>query len=72
LARTVSNAGVEPNAPASTAMPKLQEYTGGHAFDPRVGKYWEYVKLSLASASIKLTDYSAWIARDSFKKNEIK
>jgi len=54
LARTVTNTGVEPNSPASVVMPKLQEYTGGHAFDPLVGKYWD-----------------AWLARDSFKSNNI-
>lgn len=41
LARTVTNTGVEPNSPASVAIPKLQEYTGGHNFDPVIGKYWE-------------------------------
>lgn len=54
LARTVTNTGVEPNSPASVAIPKLQEYTGGHNFDPVIGKYWD-----------------AWLARDSFKDNNI-
>jgi hypothetical protein len=41
LARVVSNAGVEPGSPASEALPVLQKWTGGHAFDPVIGKYWE-------------------------------
>ena len=41
LARTITNTGVEPGSPASVAIPKLQEYTGGHNFDPVIGKYWE-------------------------------
>jgi len=41
LARVASNAGVEPGSPASEALPVLQKWTGGHAFDPVIGKYWE-------------------------------
>lgn len=41
LSRTITNAGVEPNSPASVAIPKLAEYTGGHEFDPVISKYWE-------------------------------
>jgi len=41
LARMATNAGVEPGSPASVAIPKLQEKTGGHAFDPVVSKYWD-------------------------------
>jgi len=41
LARTISNTGVEPGSPASVAMPKLREFTGGHSFDPVISKYWD-------------------------------
>ncbi|KAK8864266.1 hypothetical protein IAR55_001512 [Kwoniella newhampshirensis] len=41
LSRTITNTGVEPGSPASVAMPKLQEYTGGHNLDPIIGKYWD-------------------------------
>ncbi|WVR07180.1 hypothetical protein IAU60_004221 [Kwoniella sp. DSM 27419] len=41
LARTITNTGVEPGSPASVAIPKLQEYTGGYNIDPVVGKYWD-------------------------------
>ena len=41
LARVVSNAGVEPGSPSSEMLPVLQKWTGGHAFDPVIGKYWD-------------------------------
>ncbi|KAK6910271.1 hypothetical protein L486_00066 [Kwoniella mangroviensis CBS 10435] len=41
LARTITNTGVEPDSPASVAIPKLQEYTGGHNIDPVVRQYWD-------------------------------
>ncbi|OCF40464.1 hypothetical protein I317_05702 [Kwoniella heveanensis CBS 569] len=41
LARTITNTGVEPGSKADVAIPKLQEYTGGHNIDPVVGKYWD-------------------------------
>lgn len=41
LARTITNTGVEPGSPASVAIPSLQKWTGGHEFDPAVGRYWE-------------------------------
>lgn len=41
LARMITNAGVEPGSPSSVAIPKLQQKTGGHNFDPVIGKYWE-------------------------------
>ncbi|CAD6587739.1 MAG: hypothetical protein TREMPRED_004834 [Tremellales sp. Tagirdzhanova-0007] len=41
LSRTITNTGVEPGSPSSEVIPKLQEYTGGHTFDPVVGKYWD-------------------------------
>jgi hypothetical protein len=41
LARVISNTGVEPNSPASKAIPELVKWTGGHNFDPVIGKYWE-------------------------------
>ncbi|ORY32567.1 hypothetical protein BCR39DRAFT_586902 [Naematelia encephala] len=41
LSRIITCAGVEPGSPASVAIPKLQEYTGGHAIDPVVSKYWD-------------------------------
>ncbi|KAL7421738.1 hypothetical protein Q5752_003509 [Cryptotrichosporon argae] len=41
LARTITNTGVEPGTPAADALPKLQAITGGHAFDPVLGKYWD-------------------------------
>lgn len=41
LARMATNAGVEPGASASEAIGKLRDYTGGHAIDPSVEKYWD-------------------------------
>jgi hypothetical protein len=41
LARMVTNSGVKPGSPASEAIPALQKKTGGHNFDPVIGKYWE-------------------------------
>ena len=41
LSRTITNTGVEPGSPASVAIPKLQEYTGGPEYDPVLAKYWE-------------------------------
>lgn len=41
LSRSITNAGVKPGSSASVAIPKLEEYTGGHAFDPVIGKYWD-------------------------------
>ena len=48
LSRTITNTGVEPGSPSSEVIPKLQEYTGGHTFDPVVGKYWESVYPALS------------------------
>lgn len=41
LSRTITNTGAEPGSPSSVVIPKLQEATGGHTFDPVIGKYWE-------------------------------
>lgn len=41
LTRMATNAGVEPGSAADVAIPKLQEYTGGHTIDPAVSKYWD-------------------------------
>lgn len=41
LARTITNTGAEPGSPSSVAIPKLQQKTGGHGFDPVIAKYWE-------------------------------
>jgi hypothetical protein len=41
LARIITCTGVEPGSSASTALPVLQKWTGGHEFDPALGKYWE-------------------------------
>ncbi|KAK4687342.1 hypothetical protein P7C73_g2777, partial [Tremellales sp. Uapishka_1] len=41
LARTISNTGVEQGASAAEALPVLQKRTGGHGFDPVLGKYWD-------------------------------
>lgn len=41
LARIATCAGVKPGSPASEVVPALQKKTGGHAFDPVLGKYWE-------------------------------
>jgi hypothetical protein len=51
-------------------MPKLQEATGGHAFDPVVGKYWECVP-NLSTDTVADAYLSAWVERDSFKSNNI-
>ncbi|WVQ82235.1 hypothetical protein IAT38_004363 [Cryptococcus sp. DSM 104549] len=41
LARTITNAGVEPGTEPQEAIKKLQAYTGGERFDPVIGVYWE-------------------------------
>jgi hypothetical protein len=41
LARTITNAGVAPNTPASIAIPELEARTGGASFDPVIAEYWE-------------------------------
>lgn len=41
LARQLSNLGAEPGEPSEKAIPRLQKATGGHNFDPVIGKYWE-------------------------------
>ncbi|GFZ44094.1 hypothetical protein JCM24511_01815 [Saitozyma sp. JCM 24511] len=41
LARTITNTGAEPGSPSSVAIPKLQQKTGGHGFDPVIAKYWD-------------------------------
>ncbi|RSH89770.1 hypothetical protein EHS25_001756 [Saitozyma podzolica] len=41
LARTITNAGVAPNTPASIAIPELEARTGGASFDPVIAEYWD-------------------------------